>query len=208
MAARSGLQRCGCRAVPGGSGAGLFHVVTPSPPSPVAPSRQSVPAGVASLSTHWATHKRGWESVASRNCHEGGGRVTTNVLVRDLDLALPVADGKRLEVVVDGLPQFGGAQSDGRPHGLLLKVEPRSPERGGARIPYPVLVGIARACLEVLGVGSGWPVLHGGNPSCRSYRAKARCENSILRKRVEQAWQLRWVCPVPAEPMGTHQIHT
>ena len=34
------------------------------------------------------------------------------MLVRDLDLALPgaVADGRRLEVVVDGLPLFGGAQ--------------------------------------------------------------------------------------------------
>ena len=46
--------------------------------------------------------KRGWalESIAARICR-GGGRVTTNMLVRDLDLALPgaVANGRRLEVV-------------------------------------------------------------------------------------------------------------
>ena len=44
-------------------------------------------------------------------CREAGGRVTANVMLRDLDLALPdVADGRRLEVVADGLPLFGGAQ--------------------------------------------------------------------------------------------------
>ena len=43
---------------------------------------------------------------------EAGGRVTTNVMVRDLDLGDPqAADGRRLEVVVDGLPLFGGCQS-------------------------------------------------------------------------------------------------
>ena len=56
---------------------------------------------------------RGWalQIIAARICCEDG-RVTSNVLVRDLDLALPgaVADGRRLEVVVDGLPLFGGAQ--------------------------------------------------------------------------------------------------
>ena len=37
--------------------------------------------------------------------------MTTNVLVRDLDLPLPVvADNRKLEVVADGLPIFGGSQ--------------------------------------------------------------------------------------------------
>ena len=51
------------------------------------------------------------ESVAARICREGGARVTTNVMVRDLDLGVPnIADGRRLEVVADGLSLFGGAQ--------------------------------------------------------------------------------------------------
>ena len=38
-----------------------------------------------------------WESVVARVCREAGGRVTTNVMLRDLDMALPdVADGRRL----------------------------------------------------------------------------------------------------------------
>ena len=45
-------------------------------------------------------------------CREAGGRVMTNVLVRELDLS-PIdnrLDGRRLEVVADGLEAFGGAQ--------------------------------------------------------------------------------------------------
>ena len=51
------------------------------------------------------------ESAAARVCREAGGRMATNILVRDLDLGTPdVRDARRLEVVVDGLPLFGGAQ--------------------------------------------------------------------------------------------------
>ena len=95
-----------------------------SPPSPVAPSLHRAFLQVwnpsrfgpppSSVRKGWGFGQEGWalESIAARICREGGGRVTTNVLVRDLDLALPgaVADGRRLEVVVDGLPLFGGAQ--------------------------------------------------------------------------------------------------
>ena len=42
---------------------------------------------------------------------ETGAPVTTNVLVRDLDLPVPeAADNRRLEVVADGLPIIGGSQ--------------------------------------------------------------------------------------------------
>ena len=52
-----------------------------------------------------ALGRRGFalESAAARVCREAGGRVTTNVMVRDLDLPVPDATDS-LEVVVDGLP--------------------------------------------------------------------------------------------------------
>ena len=51
------------------------------------------------------------ESAAARVCREAGVRVAMNVLVRDMDLALPNAhDARRLEILADGLPLFGGAQ--------------------------------------------------------------------------------------------------
>ena len=42
------------------------------------------------------------ESVAA-TCREAGGPVRTNLLVRDMDLDVPIVDARRLEVVVDGL---------------------------------------------------------------------------------------------------------
>ena len=57
--------------------------------------------------------RRGYalESAAARICREAGARVGTNIMVRDMDL-LPQdhQDGRRLEVVADGLPLFHGAQ--------------------------------------------------------------------------------------------------
>ena len=52
------------------------------------------------------------ERAASRVCREAGGRVMTNMLVRELDLApgANTRDGRRLEVVADGLSLFQGAQ--------------------------------------------------------------------------------------------------
>ena len=51
------------------------------------------------------------ENAAARICREAGGRVRTNVFVRDLDLGVvDQFDTRRLEVLVDGLPLFQGAQ--------------------------------------------------------------------------------------------------
>ena len=50
--------------------------------------------------------RRGYalESIMARICMEAGGRVRTNLMIRDMDVPAPnVLDGRRLEVVVDGL---------------------------------------------------------------------------------------------------------
>ena len=50
------------------------------------------------------------ESVMARICREAGARVRTNVMVRDLDLGVfDQLDGRRLEIIADGLP-WRGAQ--------------------------------------------------------------------------------------------------
>ena len=135
--------------------------------------------------------------------------MTTNVMLRDLDMVLPnAADGRRLEVVADGLPLFGGAQlavdttlvcalrRDGNPtrnaadeDGVALRRARHRKER-----TYPELVGRrARARLVVIAVevGGRW------SEEARSFlsqlaKARARGENKLLRKRAEQAWRLRW----------------
>ena len=149
------------------------------------------------------------ESVAARICREGGARVVTNMMVRDMDLAAPNPnDSRRLEIVADGLPLFGGAQlaidttlvsvlhCDGSARagvahvdGAAVAVARRRKER-----TYPELVGQrARTRLVVLAgeVGGGWS---GETRSslCQLAKAKARQMPIVLRRRTEQAWRLRW----------------
>ena len=137
------------------------------------------------------------ESAAARICREAGGRVVTNVFLRDLDLPVPVNDGLRLEVVVDGFAVFGGAQlamdttvvssfhCDGSPHrgtadvdGTVLAAARRRKER-----TFPELVRPGRrARLVVLAgdVAGRW--------------SEETVSSDILKKRAEQAWRMRWCC--------------
>ena len=51
------------------------------------------------------------EIAAARICKKAGGRVRTNVFVRDMDVpTATLEDARRWEVVVDGLPLHGCAQ--------------------------------------------------------------------------------------------------
>ena len=51
------------------------------------------------------------ECTAAQVCREAGGRVATNVLIRDLDLGeFNAFDNRRVEVIADGLTLWQGAQ--------------------------------------------------------------------------------------------------
>jgi len=50
------------------------------------------------------------ERVVTQICREAGGRVATDVFLRELNLGLPITDARRLEVVANSLPSFHGAQ--------------------------------------------------------------------------------------------------
>ena len=74
-----------------------------------------------------------WRVWGARIFREAGARVATNVLVRDLDLLVPnVHDGRRLEIVAEGLPLFGGVQ-------LVVDTTLVSPLRGDGS-PRPTLL--------------------------------------------------------------------
>ena len=147
------------------------------------------------------------ESAAARICREAGGRVRVNVFVRDMHLIMPNAnDGRRLEVVVDGLPLFGGRQlaidttlvgalhADGtaRVGRRQTGMEWHSWRRDGAK-KRPILSLLAPAANVVLvvlrgEVGGRW------SAETRSFlsqlaAAKAREEVPLLQKRAEQAWR-------------------
>ena len=130
-------------------------------------------------------------------------RVTTNIMVRDLDLGEPrAADGRRLEVVVDALVS-GMCQlavdatvvctlyCDGSPH--------RAENMDGGGDPELVVVGPRRrARLVVLGIEVGGR-MSTETTSFLSQLAKARSrqETALLRRRVEQAWRMRWGAILP-----------
>ena len=143
--------------------------------------------------------RRGYalENAAARICREAGGRVTTKVMVRDLDLAAPnAADARILEVVLGFLPLFGQLAVDGsarrgaaRTDGVALtdarrKKEATCPKLVGRR-------GRARLVVLAVEVGGRW------SPETQSFlsklaSAKARAESPLMRRRVEQAWRFRW----------------
>ena len=165
----------------------------------------------AACSTSGVLGRRGFalESAAARICREAGARVSTNIFVRDLDLApLGGVDGRRLEVVAEGLPVFHGAQlaidttlvsplrADGVPHrqcatsdGAALQAARRRKER-----TYRELSGTqGRARLVVLAaeVGGRW------SEETRCFisllaRAKVRSLPKIIRARAQQSWHFRW----------------
>ena len=110
--------------------------------------------------------------------------MTTNVMVRDLDLPrLDATDGRRLEVVVDGLLLFGGSQlavdttlvrslhSDGSPHnGAADRWRDLPSGQAAQRAKMPRIGGTwqSRAPYRV-GCGRGWQVAGGeGKSSTRT----------------------------------------
>ena len=56
--------------------------------------------------------RRGYavESTVAHICRESGARVSTNIMVRNLDIAQGNADARKLEIVAEGLSLFGGVQ--------------------------------------------------------------------------------------------------
>ena len=107
------------------------------------------------------------ETAAAHICREAGGRVRTNVFLWELDLGVGgVLDNRRLEVVVDGLPLFNGAQlavdttlvspirRDGTPRPRAHEVNgiALSHARRHKETTYPELAGRGgRARLVVIG---------------------------------------------------------
>ena len=149
------------------------------------------------------------ETAAARICREAGARVRTNVFVRDLDLGVVgVLDGRRLEVVADGLPLFNAAQlvidttlvspihRDGTPrprthdvNGVALQHARRNKEA-----TYPELVG--RGAERGL---SCWQERLGGRFSAETAQfisslawVKTQGMSDLLRRRASTAWTGRW----------------
>ena len=93
----------------------------------------------------------------ARICREAGGRVATSSLERDLDLPVPPNDGRRLEVVVDGLPIYGKAQQ-ALDTTLVSALHCDGSARRGAAARDGVALAEARRCKQA-GVRGWWLLL-------------------------------------------------
>ena len=147
------------------------------------------------------------ERAAARVCREAGATVATNVLVRDLNVAPCRQDDRRIEVIANGLPLWGGVQvavdttlaspltAAGEPRresrrtaGAALRHARRAKER-----TYPELCNSGRCRLVVLGIETGgrW------SPEAVTFlrliaRSRARSAPPPLQSACISAYVLRW----------------
>ena len=148
------------------------------------------------------------ERAAARVCREAGARVTTNTRLSDLNLDhINRHDDRRIEVIANGLPLWGGAQlavdttlvspltSSSQPRrragqyaGAALQDARKSKER-----TYPELLRSRRCRLVVLAIETGgrW------SPEATTFlrllaQTKARAVPNLLRKAVEASLLSRW----------------
>ena len=110
------------------------------------------------------------ESAAARTCREAGGRVRTTVV--------SALHG-------DGRPRRGAADRDG----VALMAARKRKEQS-----YPELLGArCRARLVVLAVEVGGRFSRETSGFITELaKARARSETTLMRKRAEQAWRMRW----------------
>ena len=148
------------------------------------------------------------ERAAARMCREAGARVTTNTLLTDLNLDhIHRQDDRRIEVIANGLPIWGGAQlavdttivspltRDGQPRrragqyaGTALTEARRRKER-----TYPELMRNRRCRLVVLGIETGgrWSEEAASFVKLLAH-AKARQAPRLLQHSVASALTNRW----------------
>ena len=147
------------------------------------------------------------ERAAARVCREAGARVTCNTRLADMNLQVDRVDDRRLEVVANGLPLWGGQQlavdttlvsplsgsgqpcrRGGRVQGAALALARRRKER-----TYPELLRSERCRLVVLAVKVGGRWSDEAASFVRALaRAKAREVPVRLRSSLVAVLVARW----------------
>ena len=129
------------------------------------------------------------ERAAARICREAGARVATNVFLRDLNLGLPLTDGRRLEVVAHGLPAFGGVQV-AVDVTLVSPLALRTAAERKHRVTYPEFQRARRCRLTVLAleVGGRW----GEETEAFLHRIAQGRSPAAQRTAVAAAYRRRW----------------
>ena len=147
------------------------------------------------------------EWALARVCREAGARVRFNVFLRDMNINVAAHDGRRIEVLAQGLPCFGGAQlaiditvrsattADGRarPRAALEDGAALEQAREDKERTYPELALSRRCQLVVVALETGgcWSQ---ESVAFLQQLARARAQDApgYLRRSAELAWARRW----------------
>ena len=148
------------------------------------------------------------ERAAARVCREAGARVANNVFLRDMNLDVPLADARRIEVLANGLPLYQGAQvavdttlvspvsRDGTARARADR-EPGAAASDAARRKrqetYPEILAARRCKLVVVGLEVGGRLTAETVTFLRLLAdARARAAPTRLRSATRQASVHRW----------------
>ena len=144
----------------------------------------------------------------ARICREAGGRVRTNMFLRDMNLPSPPSDARAIEVLLSGLPLWHGAQlaidaTLVSPLHRTGEPRPRAATEPGVTLhqaarrkrtqTYPEFQSSTRCRLAVFGleVGGRWSA-EAVHLVRHLARARSRTDPTWARTTAAAAWSLRW----------------
>ena len=147
------------------------------------------------------------ERAVARICREAGAVVRTEARLKDMNLGIAAADGRRIDVLAQGLPCRSGAQlavdvtlrspvtarGEAQPRAATIDGAVAERARRDKEDAYPELVACRRCVLVVMAIETG------GRWSAEAMAfveelaaAKARDSPKALRFAAALAWQRRW----------------
>ena len=142
------------------------------------------------------------QRVLARVCREASARVRFDAYLPDMNVGVAASDGRRIEVSVQDIPCFGGAQVAVRitlRRALTRLGEPQrnASDVDGARrdkeAKYPELAASGRCTLVVVSVETGGRRSEEATDFLRQLStSKANDVPSFMRRSVSMAWERRW----------------
>ena len=147
------------------------------------------------------------ERMLARICREAGARVRYNAFLRDMNVHVPANDERRIEVLAQDLPCFGGAQlavditlrsvlgSSGqpKPHAADVDGAVLMAARRDKEATYPELAASTRCMLVVVAIETGgrWSE-EAVQFIWQLAQAKAQDAPRYMTQQVALAWERRW----------------
>ena len=147
------------------------------------------------------------ERMVARIYREAGARVRFNVMLRDMNLGVSARDTRRIEVLAQDLPCYGGAQlavdvtlrsalttgGEAHPHAADVDGAVLEQAREDKETTYPEFHESRRCRLVVMGIETGgrWSD-EAASVVWELATAKAREAPGFMRKAVALGWERRW----------------